>query len=74
MLDCIIAPSEFMRQTLLRKLPDARIEVIVNGIDANSTVPGETAGDYFLYIGRLSREKAYRRLRRRSKNAGDDAA
>ncbi|HBU4073809.1 TPA: glycosyltransferase family 4 protein, partial [Klebsiella pneumoniae] len=24
---------------------------------ANSTVPGETAGDYFLYIGRLSREK-----------------
>ncbi|MCP6612606.1 glycosyltransferase family 1 protein, partial [Klebsiella pneumoniae] len=22
-----------------------------------STVPGETAGDYFLYIGRLSREK-----------------
>ena len=38
-----------MRQTLLRKLPDARIEVIVNGIDANSTVPGETAGDYFLY-------------------------
>ena len=36
-----------MRQTLLRKLPDARIEVIVNGIDANSTVPGETAGDYF---------------------------
>lgn len=57
MLDCIIAPSEFMRQTLLRKLPDARIEVIVNGIDANSTVPGETAGDYFLYIGRLSREK-----------------
>jgi glycosyltransferase involved in cell wall biosynthesis len=57
MLDCIIAPSEFMRQTLLRKLPDARIEVIVNGIDASSTVPGETAGDYFLYIGRLSREK-----------------
>ncbi len=47
MLDCIIAPSEFMRQTLLRKLPDARIEVIVNGIDANSTMPGETAGDYF---------------------------
>lgn len=67
MLDCIIAPSEFMRQTLLRKLPDARIEVIVNGIDANSTVPGETAGDYFLYIGRLSREKACRRWRRHSR-------
>ena len=44
-----------MRQTLLRKLPDARIEVIVNGIDANSTVPGETAGDY--YIGRPSWER-----------------
>jgi glycosyltransferase involved in cell wall biosynthesis len=31
--------------------------VIVNGIDASTTVPGDTAGDYFLYIGRLSREK-----------------
>jgi glycosyltransferase involved in cell wall biosynthesis len=57
MLDCIIAPSEFMRQTLLRKLPHTRIDVIVNGIDASTTVPGDTAGDYFLYIGRLSREK-----------------
>lgn len=57
MLDCIIAPSEFMRQTLRRKLPNTRIDVIVNGIDASTTVPGETAGDYFLYIGRLSREK-----------------
>ncbi|EPQ5902330.1 glycosyltransferase family 4 protein, partial [Klebsiella oxytoca] len=26
-------------------------------IDASTTVPGDTAGDYFLYIGRLSREK-----------------
>ncbi|MFX4316086.1 glycosyltransferase family 4 protein, partial [Enterobacter sp. 63] len=57
MLDCIIAPSEFMRQTLLRKLPHTRIDVIVNGIDASTTVPADTAGDYFLYIGRLSREK-----------------
>ena len=57
MLDCIIAPSEFMRQTLLRKLPRSRIETIVNGIDASATIPGDTAGDYFLYIGRLSREK-----------------
>ncbi|VFS67634.1 glycogen synthase, Corynebacterium family [Raoultella planticola] len=57
MLDSIVAPSEFMRQTLLRKLPNARIDVIVNGIDASATIPGDTAGDYFLYIGRLSREK-----------------
>lgn len=57
MLDVIVAPSEFMRQTLLRKLPKSRIEVIVNGIDTQDTVPGETAGDYLLYIGRLSREK-----------------
>ncbi|MGL4724406.1 MAG: glycosyltransferase family 4 protein [Scandinavium sp.] len=56
MLDVIVAPSEFMRQTLLRKLPESRIEVIVNGIDTAST-PGDTPGDYFLYIGRLSREK-----------------
>ncbi|BDH46342.1 glycosyl transferase [Salmonella enterica subsp. enterica serovar Choleraesuis] len=57
MLDVIVAPSEFMRQTLLRKLPNSRIEVIVNGIDTSATAPGETVGDYFLYFGRLSREK-----------------
>lgn len=56
-LDAIIAPSEFMRQTLLRKLPNARIDVIVNGIDTRLTAPDESVGEYFLYIGRLSREK-----------------
>jgi len=57
MLDVIVAPSEFMRQTLRRKLPKSRIDVIVNGIDTEATAPGADAGDYLLYIGRLSREK-----------------
>lgn len=74
MLDCIIAPSEFMRQTLLRKLPRSRIDVIVNGIDASTTVPGDTAGDYFLYIGRLSREKGVATLALAQQNAAVHAA
>ena len=56
-----------MRQTLLRKLPDARIEVIVNGVDANSTMPAKLRATIFFILLRLSREKAYRRWRRRSK-------
>lgn len=56
-LDVIISPSEFLANIIRRKLPDSRIEVIVNGIDEN--VDRSEVGDdgYFLFLGRLSREK-----------------
>lgn len=56
-LDVIISPSEFLANIIRRKLPNTRIEVIVNGIDEN--VDRSDVGDdgYFLFLGRLSREK-----------------
>ncbi|MEI7375886.1 glycosyltransferase family 4 protein [Dickeya chrysanthemi] len=56
-LDVIISPSEFLRGQLIRKLPNARIEVIVNGIDDDLTKETVEDEGYFLFIGRLSREK-----------------
>ena len=55
-LDVIVSPSEFLRNQLMRKLPNVRIDVIVNGI--NDSLPAEDVKDdgYLLFIGRLSRE------------------
>lgn len=56
-LDVIVCPSEFMAGIIRRKLPDSRIEVIVNGIDNNVDLTQVTDERYFLYLGRLSKEK-----------------
>ena len=46
-----------MREQLIRKITDVPVEVIVNGIDDTKPI-GDTRDDgYFLFIGRLSREK-----------------
>lgn len=56
-LDAIVSPSAFLRGKLMRKITDVPVEVIVNGID-DTQPPGDTRDDgYFLFIGRLSREK-----------------
>lgn len=57
MLDVIISPSIFLRGELKRTLPNSRIEVIVNGVDDRLPVENATDEGYFLYVGRLSREK-----------------
>ncbi|UCZ76679.1 glycosyltransferase family 4 protein [Dickeya zeae] len=56
-LDAIISPSEFLRGQLLRKLPHSRIDVIVNGINDDLPLDADEDDGYFLFIGRLSREK-----------------
>ncbi|MBJ3816927.1 glycosyltransferase family 4 protein [Shimwellia pseudoproteus] len=56
-LDAIISPSEFLRNILIRKIKDVPVEVIVNGIDDTLQAGDNSDGGYFLYIGRLSREK-----------------
>lgn len=56
-LDRIISPSEFLRDTLKRKISDVPIEVIVNGIDDSQPIGDVSDGGYLLFIGRLSREK-----------------
>lgn len=64
LLDAIISPSEFLRNILLRKIKDVPVEVIVNGIDDSLQAGDNSDGGYFLYIGRLSREKGVDTLAR----------
>ncbi|NKI73639.1 glycosyltransferase family 4 protein [Dickeya sp. CFBP 2040] len=63
-LDVIISPSEFLRSQLIRKLPHSRIDVIVNGIDDSQPLEDIEDEGYFLFIGRLSREKGVATLAR----------
>jgi glycosyltransferase involved in cell wall biosynthesis len=63
-LDAIISPSEFLRGQLLRKLPHSRIDVIVNGINDDLPLDADEDDGYFLFIGRLSREKGVATLAR----------
>ncbi len=56
-LDALITPSAFLGHLIRRKLPDNRIEVIVNGIDERLSPDNNQAKGYFLYFGRLSNEK-----------------
>ncbi|WP_417883270.1 glycosyltransferase family 4 protein [Vibrio rumoiensis] len=60
-LDAFIAPCEFMKTMILRQIPTANINVIVNGIDASTTEIGQDGG-YFLFCGRLMKEKGIETL------------
>ncbi|MGB5445871.1 MAG: glycosyltransferase family 4 protein [Psychromonas sp.] len=56
-LDAIVSPSEFLSDVIKRKLPQVRMEVIVNGID-ETIAEGEIEDEgYFVFFGRLSNEK-----------------
>ncbi|MDG3087037.1 glycosyltransferase family 4 protein [Vibrio hannami] len=61
-LDAIVAPSAFLGNLIKQKLPDARIEVIVNGVDENVAFEESTDKGYFLYLGRLSDVKGVHTL------------
>ncbi|WP_325205876.1 hypothetical protein [Vibrio sp. 03_296] len=50
--------ANFFASILRRKLPENHIEVIVNGIDENVDCSDVSDDGYFLYLGRLSQEKA----------------
>ncbi|TBL76925.1 glycosyltransferase family 1 protein [Obesumbacterium proteus] len=56
-LDAIISPSAFLREKVIRKITDVPVEVIVNGIDDTQPMGDIRDDGYFLFIGRLSREK-----------------
>ena len=54
----LISPSEFLKNKLVQYGWDEnRIKVIRNSIDLGGYSPSYTGDKYFLYIGRLSREK-----------------
>ncbi|HIF9343392.1 TPA: glycosyltransferase family 4 protein [Photobacterium damselae] len=61
-LDAIISPSAFLANIIRRKYPKANIKVIVNGIDENVVYEDGRDLGYFLYLGRLSKEKGVETL------------
>lgn len=56
-LDAIVSPSRFLGRFIQQKLPNNRVDVIVNGIDESVSLEGVSDQGYFLYLGRLSQEK-----------------
>ncbi|WP_375752409.1 glycosyltransferase family 4 protein [Vibrio sp. HN007] len=61
-LDAIVAPSAFLGNLIKQKLTNARIEVIVNGVEEDVSSEGITDEGYFLYLGRLSDVKGVHTL------------
>jgi len=58
-VDIFIAPSNFMKEVSVRfRIPAEKIQVLHNFIDAEKFNAADSKiGDYFLYFGRLAKEK-----------------
>ena len=57
-LDAVIAPSEFMRDSVtVRRFPAGKVSVIPNGVDIQAIQSSAEDGGYVFYMGRLSSEK-----------------
>ena len=61
-LDTMIAPSEFMRASMLARFAPEKIVVIHNGVDVHSIQPSDEDEHFILYVGRLSPEKGIETL------------
>ncbi len=58
LVDVFIAPSEFMKNELLKfDFENKNIEVLHNFVNINTENKEPETGDYFLYFGRLAKEK-----------------
>lgn len=59
-IDLFLAPSQFMREKCMQfGIPEDKIKILRNVInfDRYQNIPQMGEGDYFLYYGRISREK-----------------
>ncbi len=57
-LDCVVAPSRFIAAKLVEwGWPEAMFEYIPNYVDAEGFQPDSRPGRYFLYFGRMIRDK-----------------
>lgn len=56
-VDLFLAPSEFMADTISKRIHPDKIRVLHNGIDTSEYQPNYTDHGYGLYFGRLSKEK-----------------
>ena len=70
-VDKFIVPSEFFKTKLTEWGIDAgKMVHVPNFVDASAFAPGDNAGDYFLYFGRLAPEKGVGTLLQAAANAG----
>jgi len=63
-VDRFIAPSQFVRDSVLHRFRDEQVALLYNGIDTRSWNISETDGGYALFLGRLSVEKGVETLLR----------
>lgn len=70
-LDKVVVPSRFFMEKFIEwGWPRSQFAYIPNYVDAPRFEPGNAAGDYFLYFGRLAAEKGVATLMRAAKAAG----
>lgn len=69
-VDAFIAPSQFMQQSIAKRIPENRIKQLYNGIDINAIDANQADDDYVLYIGRLVPEKGVETLLKSHANSG----
>jgi len=63
-VDRFIAPSQFMRDSVLHRFPEERVTVLYNGIHVKSYDVSQRDRGYVLFLGRISAEKGVETLLR----------
>lgn len=61
-VDIFIAPSSYMQQSIMHRIPEDRIKQLYNGIDTNEIQSGGNDDNYVLFLGRLVPEKGIETL------------
>ena len=70
-VDIVVTPSQFYRQKFLEwGWADQQLRYIPNYVDASAYAPEYAAGDYFVYFGRLLRDKGVHTLIKATAAAG----
>jgi glycosyltransferase involved in cell wall biosynthesis len=59
-----VAPSRFMRDSIVHRFPPERVNLLYNGVDLGSISASDQDDGYALYLGRLSSEKGIETLLR----------
>ena len=61
-VDVVVAPSQFLADSVAARFSRGRVRVLPNGIDTDRIQPSDKDDGYALYLGRLSREKGIETL------------
>ena len=69
-VDRFLAPSQFMRDSVLRRFSADRVELLYNGVDVTSIPASDQDKGYVLYCGRLAQGKGAETLLQAHEAAG----